>query len=209
MNSLKQWAAKLMQHRKLLAAALVVLGLAITVFFGLRAVRSFQQMRYIHEQGIDRGVAGVDAIRPWMTIRFIAIAYAVPEEYIYDQLQIPFNRRDADTSLGQLNKIYDLGLSPANNELVIVERIKAAVTAYQANPVVTGLRDVRPWMSIRYISHSTGVPEEYLFQQIGLAKEGNETKPLDILSDDLNYKDGPRALVEAVQKALEEYKKSP
>lgn len=198
-----------MQHRKLLAAALVVFGLVITVFFGIRAVRSFQQMRYIHEQGIDRGVAGVDAIRPWMTIRFIAIAYAVPEEYIYDQLQIPFNRRDADTSLGQLNKIYDLGLSPVNNELVIVERIKAAVTAYQTNPVVTGLRDVRPWMSIRYIANSTGVPEEYLFQQIGLAKEGNETKPLDILSDDLHYKDGPRALVEAIQKALEEYKKSP
>lgn len=209
MNSLKQWGAKLMQHRRILAAVVVVLGLAITVFFGTRAVRSFQQMRYIHEQGLDRGTASVEAIRPWMTIRFVAVAYAVPEEYLYSQLKIPFDRRNADSPLGELNREYQLGQSPDTNELAIIDKIKAAIKEYRANPVVTGLRDVRPWMSIRYIANSTGVPEEYIFEQLGISKTGNESKPLDILSDEIHYRGSPRGLADEVQRILNGYQEAP
>lgn len=209
MNSLKQWGAKLMQHRRFLAVALVVLGLGITVFFGIRAVRSFQQMRYIHEQGLDRGTASVEAIRPWMTIRFVAVAYAVPEEYLYSQLQIPFDRRNADSPLGELNREYELGQSPDTNELAIIDKIQTAINEYRANPVVTGLRDVRPWMSIRYIANSTGVPEEYIFEQLGISKEGNESKPLDILSDEQHYRGSPRGLADEVQRILDRYQEAP
>lgn len=209
MDKLRQWGAKLAQRRGLLAVVLILLGLVITVYFGLRAVRSFQQMRYIHEQGLDRGTASVEAIRPWMTLRFVAVAYAVPEEYLYSQLQIPFERRNADNSLGELNREYHLGQTPGSNELAIIDKIKAAIKEYQANPVITGLRDVRPWMSIRYIANSTGVPEDYIFEQLGISQEGNESKPLDILSDELRYQGGPRALADEVQRILEGYQGTP
>ncbi len=209
MDRLKQWGAKLAQRRRLLAAVLILLGVVITAYFGIRAARSFRQLQYIHEQGLDRGTASVEAIRPWMTLRFVAVAYAVPEEYLYNQLQIPFQRRNADSPLGELNREYHLGQTPGSNELAIIDTIKAAIKEYQANPVVTGLRDVRPWMSIRYIANSTGVPEDYIFEQLGISKAGNESKPLDILSDELRYQGGPRALADQVQGILEGYQETP
>ena len=209
MNNLRQWGAKIGKLRLILPIVLITLGLVIMAHFGLRAVASFRHLQYIHEQGLDRGTASVEAIRPWMTLRFIAVAYAVPEEYLYNQLAIPFNRRNADRSLGQLNRDYQLGQSLHANDLAIMDRVKAAITAYQANPVVTGLRDVRPWMSIRYIANSTGVPEAYIFQQLGLPMAGNESKPLDLLSDELHYRGGLRALIADIQHALAAYQEEP
>jgi hypothetical protein len=168
-----------------------------------------RQLQYMHQQGLDRGTASVDAIRPWMTVRFIAIAYAVPEEYIYSALGIPFDQRNADQSLGELNKQYQLGNSPTNNELIIIDKAKAAITAYRQNPVATGLRDVRPWMSIRYIANSTGVPAQAIFEAIGVPAAGNEYKPLDLLSKEQHYPGGPRALVDAVAAALAQHKDTP
>lgn len=209
MNKLKEWGAKLAARRWLLAVILVVLGLTLTAYFGIRAVRSFRQIQYIHEQGLDRGVASVEAIRPWMTIRFIAVAYAVPEEYLYSSLDIPFERRNADQPLGELNRIYERGHSPNSTELAIVDQARAAITAYRANPVATGLRDVRPWMSIRYIANSSGVPEAYIFAQLGLPQSDNENKPLDFLSDELHYLHGPRALADDIQRVLDGYQEQP
>jgi hypothetical protein len=144
-----------------------------------------------------------------MTIRFIAVAYAVPEEYLYSALGIRFERRNANRPLGELNKDYQLGLSPNSTELVIVDRARAAITAYRANPVATGLRDLRPWMSIRYIANSTGVPEEYIFTQVGLPAAGNQNKPLDLLSEEQHYPGGPPALTEAIQRALAAHQGQP
>jgi hypothetical protein len=195
--------------RLLLTIAVMTIGLAIAAFFGVRSVRSFRELQYIRQQGLDRGTASVDAIRPWMTIRFVAVAYAVPEEYMYSALQIPFERRNANQSLGELNRIYELGLSPNSSELVIIDRTRAAIKEYQANPVATGLRDVRPWMSIRYIANSTGVPESAIFDALGVPSTGNDSKPLDLLGRELKYPGGPRALVEAVQNALAQQKATP
>jgi hypothetical protein len=209
MSKLRKWGAELARRRRLLAIVLVIFGLIITGYFGMRAVRSFRQLQYIHQQGLDRGVASVEAVRPWMTIRFIAVAYAVPEEYLYNALAIPFDRRNADQPLGELNRIYHLGFSPNSTELAIVDQARAAITEYRANPVVTGLRDVRPWMSVRYIANSTGVPEDYIFTQLGVPSAGNESKPLDILSDELHYRGGPRALADDIQRVLEQHQEAP
>jgi hypothetical protein len=197
------------RRRTLLALALIVAGLIIAGFFAVRAVRSFRTLQYIRQQGLDRGTASVDAIRPWMTIRFVAVAYAVPEEYLYSALSIPFERRSRDQSLGELNRIYELGHVPGGTELVSVQRARDAVTAYRENPVATGLRDVRPWMSVRYVANSAGVDEASIFAAIGLPAAGNENKPLDLLSEELHYRGGPRALAEAVASALEQLKAAP
>ncbi|MGB5051011.1 MAG: hypothetical protein WBO46_18840, partial [Caldilineaceae bacterium] len=82
--------------RRFLPLALILIGLLVTVLFGLRSLRSFRQVRYIQQQGLDAGTANVDAIQRWMTIRFIAVAYAVPEEYLYSALGVDFDRRNAD-----------------------------------------------------------------------------------------------------------------
>jgi hypothetical protein len=195
--------------RLLLTIAVIAVGLAIAAFFGVRSVRSFRELQYIRQQGLDRGTASVDAIRPWMTIRFAAVAYAVPEEYLYSALEIPFNRRNADQSLGELNRIYEMGLTPNSTELVIIDKTRAAIKEYQANPVATGLRDVRPWMSVRYIANSTGVPEGDIFAALGLPSTGNESKPLDLISRELHYPGGPRGLVEAIQSVLAQRKATP
>src|SRR5690242_15967787 len=81
--------------RLMLGIVVVVIGVAIAAFFGVRSISSFRQLQYIRQQGLDRGTASVDAIRPWMTIRFVAVAYAVPEEYLYSALNIPFDERNA------------------------------------------------------------------------------------------------------------------
>jgi hypothetical protein len=195
--------------RLALTIGVIALGLAIAACFGVRSVKSFQQLQYIRQQGLDRGTASVEAIRPWMTIRFIAVAYAVPEEYLYSALAIPFNQRNADQSLGELNRIYELGLVPNSTELVIVDKARTAITEYRKNPVATGLRDVRPWMSIHYIANSTGVPEQTIFNAIGLPQAGNEDKPLEFLSEEQHYPGGPRALADAVQNALTQQRATP
>jgi hypothetical protein len=197
------------RRRTLIAVALIAAGLIVTAFFAVRAVRSFRTLQYIHQQGLDRGTASVDAIRPWMTIRFVAVAYAVPEEYMYSALSIPFERRSRDQALGELNRIYNLGLVPGGTELVSVQRARDAVTAYRKNPVATGLRDVRPWMSVRYVANSAGVDEASIFAAIGLPAAGNENKPLDLLSEEQHYRGGPRALADAVAAALDQLKAAP
>lgn len=195
--------------RMTLTVGVIVLGVAIAAFFGLRSVSSFRQLQYIRQQGLDRGTASVEAIRPWMTIRFIAVAYAVPEEYLYSSLAIPFSRRNADQSLGELNRIYQLGLVPNSTELAIVGKARGAIEEYRKNPVATGLRDVRPWMSVRYIANSSGVPEQQIFDAVGIPLAGNEDKPLELLGQEQHYQGGPRALAEAIQNALAQQKATP
>lgn len=192
----------------LLAAALLVVGLALTGYFGVRAVRSFRQVQYIRQQGLDRGSANVDAVRAWMTLRFVSVAYAVPEEYLYSRLSIPFDRRNANRPLSELNTDNQLGPSPNGGYPLILDRVKQAISDYRANPVATGLRDVRPWMSVRYIANTSGVPAEYLFERIGLPLTGNDYKPLDMLGDELHYQGGPPRLVADLQRALSDYSES-
>ena len=102
-----------------------------------------------------------------------------------------------------------MGNSPNNNELVIIGKTKAAITAFRENPVTTGLRDVRPWMSMRYIANSTGVPAQAIFDAIGIPATDNEYKPLDMLGKEQHYPGGPKALADAVTSALAQRKDTP
>ncbi|MFZ1754216.1 MAG: hypothetical protein WAU10_10745 [Caldilineaceae bacterium] len=194
--------------RRFLPLALILIGLLVTVLFGLRSLRSFRQVRYIQQQGLDAGTANVDAIQRWMTIRFIAVAYAVPEEYLYSALGVDFDRRNADRPIGRIQPApppQSEGPPPTpfpDFGSVIVERAKAAVLAYQADPVATGLHEIRPWMSLRYIAHSAGIPLAEIFAKTGLSPTLNPDKPLELLAAEEKYPDGPRGLVEDVATAL-------
>ena len=198
------------RRRTLLILFVIVVGLGMTLFYGTRAMSSFRQMQYIRAMGLDKGDASAESLRPWMTLRFVAVAYAVPEEYLYAQLGIPFERRNANRSLGDLNRDYGLGQSAIGPYPAIIDKAKAAILEYRLNPVATGLReDVRPWMSVRYVSNSTGVPADYIFAQIGVPADGNQNKPLEMLSDQLKLPGGPRALADSVQRAITMYEAKP
>lgn len=213
MNFLRSHVARLSTRRLVATLALIGVGALAIAYFGSRTMVSFRELGYIREQGLDRGVASVDAIRPWMTIRFVAVAYAVPEEYLYSALGVEFDRRHADDTLGQLNR--ELGLDAPRDERgrprpVIVDQAQAAVEAYRADPVATGLRDVRPWMSVRYIANSTGVPEGFILEQLGLAgDEEAGAMPLDVLGGERRIEGGPQALVDDIQRALDAYQPQP
>lgn len=193
---------------RFLPVSLILIGLFLTVLFGLRSVRSFRQVQYIEQQGLDRGTASVDAIQHWMTIRFIAVAYAVPEEYLYSALNVAFDRRNADRPIGHIRPVSTPGADGSPPTPIpdfgtaIVETAKAAVLVYQANPVATGLRDIRPWMSLRYISNSAGIPLDDLFIKTALSPTLNPDKPLDLLAEEMDYPGGPRSLVDMVAQAL-------
>jgi hypothetical protein len=193
-------------NRYTLALALIAVGLLLVIVFGARSFRAYQELRYIREQGLDRGTASVEAIQPWMTIRYVAVAYAVPEEYIFAQLGIPFVRRNSNETLGHLDREYQLSHPAPGEPPGIMALVADAILAYRENPVATGLDDIRPWMTIRYIANSTGVPESYLLEQLGIGAENDHAaRPLDELAESLHYEGGPRALTDAVQAALRRY----
>jgi hypothetical protein len=191
---------------QILAIVLVVIGLGLVIVFGLRSIQSFRMLQYAQEQGFYEGAPDPTAIRPWMTVRYVAVVYTVPQEYLFAKLDIPFDRRNSNASLAELNREFELGRSSRGAYPAIMDKVVAAIDQYRANPVTTGLEgDVRPWMSIQYISNSTGVPAEFIFEQIGLPQNDTTFLPLERLADETKYPGGLRLLVEAVQQALTQY----
>jgi len=102
------WWHSLLQRRAV-AILLIIVGLVIISLYGLRSLRTYREFQYIRAEGLDRGTARIDAIRPRMTVRYVGVAYAVPEEYIFAQLEIPYNRRNSHETLGRLNEEYIMG----------------------------------------------------------------------------------------------------
>ncbi len=102
---------------------LIVIGLILILFFGVRTVVSYIR---IWQTGLQPGVTDVEAIRGWMTLPYIAIAYGVPEEYIFEQMGIPIEGNQSK-SLGQLNREYAPG-----QPMAILDRVKEAIRRYQA-----------------------------------------------------------------------------
>lgn len=102
---------------------LIVIGLILILFFGVRTIVSSIR---IWQTGLQPGVTDVEAIRGWMTIPYIAIAYGVPEEYIFEQIGIPIEGNQSK-SLGQLNREYAAG-----QPMAILDRVKDAIRRYQA-----------------------------------------------------------------------------
>ena len=115
------------RREKIIITGLIVAGLVLVIFFGLRTVVSYLR---IHQTGLQPGVTEVEAIRGWMTIPYIAKAYKVPEDYIFERIGIP-PTGNHDKNLGQLNRLY-----APDERGAVIEAVKAAIRQYQAeNPL--------------------------------------------------------------------------
>ncbi|MCB0032592.1 MAG: hypothetical protein KDE51_01120 [Anaerolineales bacterium] len=217
---MKTKLSRLLRSRRFVAGVLITVGILITAVYGVRSVRSYREFQYARESGLLDGTASVEAIRPWMTFRYVSVAYGVPEEYLFAQLEIPFERRNSNQTLGELNRMYDFGPpqppeasdpseadeAPNPPDLPLTSLIQEAISTYQENPVVTGLDDIRPWMTIRYVANSTGVPEAYILEQLGLASDDNTVfKPLNVIAEEIQFEGGPRAFDDHIANILEQY----
>jgi hypothetical protein len=110
---------------------LIVIGLMIISFFGLRTMRAFQQFhghRPPPPFSGEKAETDVDLIRDWMTLQYISITYRLPPELLYETLKIP-PRGNERKSLKELNDEY-YPQAPGT----VLELVKAAIRASQPPP---------------------------------------------------------------------------
>jgi hypothetical protein len=107
---------------------LIIMGLMIIGFFGLRTFRAFRQFHghRPHPPSVERVETDVELIQDWMTVPYISITYRLPPNLLYETLNIP-PKGNEKKSLKQLNDKYFLE-SPGT----VLEKVKAAILAYQA-----------------------------------------------------------------------------
>ena len=113
---------------------LIIIGLMIVGFFGLRTARAFRQFhghRPPPPFSTESIETDVSLIRDWMTVPFIARMYHVPPPVLFDAIKIP-EPGNKEKSLKQLNEEY----YPQENG-VVLEKIKATVSANQPQQIQT------------------------------------------------------------------------
>ena len=124
------------KKQRSLIIILIVLGVLVTGFFGLRAFHAFREFRrhgpppplaeaFDKEPPVE---TDVELIRDWMTVPYIATTYRVRPKALFDALGIPPRDND-EKSLVQLNEEFF-----PNQPGIVIELIKAAVQANQTPP---------------------------------------------------------------------------
>ena len=188
---------------QVIALVLIIGGIAIMVPRARGMFDFYQEARYAADNNFQAGNLSPDLIRPWMSLRYVAAAYAVPQKYLFDVLHIQPRKETSLIGLARLNQQMQLG--QVDGQPALLKHVKTAILAYRANPVVTGLVEnkVEDWMNAAYIANSSGIPAETLLQAAGIPAAGNEYKPLGFLSDEVHYTGGLKALVAAVQKIVD------
>ena len=111
--------------QKILIITLIVLGVLLVGFFGLRAFRPFKELRGHRPPPPGEIETDVTLIRDWMTIPYIAQRYYVPGEILFEAVKIP-PPGNKDKSLAQLNKEF----YPDQSGYVL-KTIKADILAHQ------------------------------------------------------------------------------
>ncbi len=101
---------------------LILAGFALTAFYGVRVLRTYRQL---HRIPLQPGVTDVNLVRTWMTIPYIARAYRVPEDVLWQGLGIP-REGNRFKSLRLLDRAYAQG-QPG----VILNRVKELIHQYQ------------------------------------------------------------------------------
>jgi hypothetical protein len=118
-------------HRKqrLLVAGITVLGCLLIAFFGVRALHAFKKFGgHLPPPPAGEIETDVGQIREWMTVPFIARAYGVPGEILFDALGIP-PQGNHKKSLKELNEEYH-----PEADGYVIETVKSAILSHQTPP---------------------------------------------------------------------------
>lgn len=124
--------------QRALVLGLIVIGVLLAGFFGLRAVFAFREFRRHGPpplpplEAFSQQEAETDAelIRDWMTVPYISQTYQVHPKVIFDALGIP-PRGNEGKSLAQLNEEF-FPQSPG----LVLELVKAVIRAHLPVPTV-------------------------------------------------------------------------
>ena len=118
--------------QRLIIAGLILVGILIIAFFGVRAVHAF---RHIREGGFGPGhpprppsETDVELIRDWMTVSYIANTYGVPDKMLFKELQIP-DHDNREKSLKELNDEFF-----PDKDGYVLEAVKKAITDHRPPP---------------------------------------------------------------------------
>jgi hypothetical protein len=118
-------------RQRAVITVLIVLGILIAGFFGLRAFHAFREFRRhgppprFAPAEAQEAETDVELIRDWMTVPYIAMAYHVHPKILFDALGINPKGND-EKSLAQLNNDFF-----PDKPGIVIELIKAAVQANQ------------------------------------------------------------------------------
>ena len=196
---------------QLIALLCILVGLVMVVNYGRRTFIAYRAIEYARTNNFDQGHVPPSLVRPWMNMEYIAVAYVVPQEYLYVQLNIPMEQRNSRAALSKINDQFRDKKANAQGDPIIIDEVKAAIVAYRADPVSTGLKEggVRLWMSVQYIANSIGLPAESIFEQIAVPIEGHAYMDLGRLAHEVDYEGGPKALVDKLQKVVDSYQGTP
>ena len=94
-----------MSKQRALTLGLIIVGVLIVGFFGLRTVRAFRQFHGHHPPPRGYVETDVEKIQDWMTIPFIAHMYRVPDPVLFEAAGIP-EQGNRKKSLKELNDTY-------------------------------------------------------------------------------------------------------
>lgn len=108
-------------RRRWLAVGAILIGLALVLFFGFRAFRSYMRLQ---NAGLHSGASDVSLIRGWMTVEYLSRMYGVPQEVIFEGLGVPAQGNE-QKSLSQLNRQYAPG-----QQYEMLNRARAVIQAY-------------------------------------------------------------------------------
>lgn len=114
--------------QRALVISLILIGLVIVGFFGLRTVRAFREFRGHRPPppfDVQPVETDVSLIRDWMTVPFISKMYLVPPRMLFKAADIP-EHGNKEKSLKQLNDEYY-----PEEEGIVLEKIKAVVLENQ------------------------------------------------------------------------------
>ena len=117
-----------MPKQRALVLGLIVLGVVIVGFFGLRTVRAFRKFHGHHPPSRGHIETDVQKIQDWMTIPFIARMYRVPEPVLFEAVGIP-EQGNGKKSLKELNTTYF-----PDADGIVLQKIKTAIQMHQQSP---------------------------------------------------------------------------
>ncbi|OGO39147.1 MAG: hypothetical protein A2Z03_09355 [Chloroflexi bacterium RBG_16_56_8] len=112
--------------RKFWAGVLIGLGLAMALLFGFRLAHFLRRGSLAPHPELVAETTDVSLIREWMTIPYVARTYGVPDEFLFEALELP-EKDNRKMSLLELNEVY----FPAREGFVIA-RVQEAILAFQS-----------------------------------------------------------------------------
>lgn len=120
-------SSKAHPQQRALVIGLIFVGVLFTAFFGVRALHAFRKFNGHRPPFPEKAETDVELIRDWMTVPFVSRMYHVPEEIIFDALEISA-KNNRDKSLTDLNQEYH-----PDADGFVMDLVRTTILAHQAS----------------------------------------------------------------------------